>query len=179
MQALLALGRWIDRLTDQAGRLASAMVFAATALSVGNALLRYGLNLGSNAWLEAQTVLFGAIMYLGAAHTLRVNEHIRIDIVYSACSERGRLLIDALGLLLLLLPVCLLMTWLSWGFFAASWASGEVSGNAGGLPLWPSKVVIPVGFALLSLQGLSELFKRLAALSGRLDLDTGYEKPQQ
>lgn len=179
MDALLAFSRGVDRLNDWAGRLAAVFVLAATVLCVGNALLRYGLNLGSNAWLEGQVMLFGAVMYFGGAQTLRLNEHIRIDIVYGSLGERARLWIDTLGFLLALLPVCALMTWLSWKLFAASWAGGEASSNAGGLPVWPSKISIPIGFALLTLQGLSELIKRVAALQGRLALDVGYEKPQQ
>lgn len=179
MNALLALARAVDRISDEAGRFAAVCVIAATVVCVGNALMRYGLNLGSNAWIEAQVMLFGAMMYFGGAQTLRLNEHIRIDIVYGALSERARLWIDTLGFLFALLPVCVLMTWLSWKLFATSWVSQEVSANAGGLPVWPSKVSIPIGFALLTLQAVSELIKRVAALQGRMQLDLAYEKPQQ
>lgn len=179
MQALLAFSRRVDRLNDWAGRLATVFLLAATALCVCNALLRYGLNMGSNAWIEAQVMLFGAVMYFGGAQTLRLNEHIRIDIVYGTLTERARLWIDTVGLLVMLLPVCMLMAWLSWSLFAVSLNSGETSANAGGLLVWPSKVSIPIGFALLSLQGTSELIKRVAALQGRLQFDVGYEKPQQ
>lgn len=179
MNALLNLSRRVDRLSDAAGAVASALVLVATAVCVGNALLRYGFNLGSNAWIEAQTIFFGLMMYLGGAQTLRLNEHIRIDVIYSNRSERTRLLIDVFGILVFMLPVTLAMTWLSWVYFAASFASGEVSPNLGGLPLWPAKGAIPIGFGLLSLQGVSELVKRVAALRGLAEVDLTYEKPQQ
>lgn len=179
MDALLRLARRADRVSDAAGAVASALVLGATAISVGNALLRYGLSLGSNAWIEAQSILFALIIYLGGAQTLRLNEHIRIDVIYSGRSERTRLWIDVLGVVLFLLPVSVAMTWLSWTYFAASFASGEMSPNIGGLPLWPAKLAIPIGFALLSVQGLSELVKRVAALRGLVEVDVGYEKPQQ
>lgn len=179
MNALLTFSRLVDRVTDVAGRIASVLVLAATLVSVANALLRYGFNFGSNAWLEVQTYMFGAMMYLGGAQTLRLNEHIRIDVIYAERSERTRLLIDVIGLLLFLLPVTASMTWLSYAYFAGAFASGEISANPGGLALWPVKLTIPVGFALLTLQGLSELVKRVAALRGELEVDVTYEKPQQ
>jgi TRAP-type mannitol/chloroaromatic compound transport system permease small subunit len=179
MNALLKLARLVDRVTDVAGWVASTLVLAATLTCVANALLRYGANFGSNAWLEAQIYMFGAMMYLGGAQTLRMNEHIRIDVLYSGRSERARLRIDIFGLLLFLLPVTVAMTWLSWRFFGVSYAGGEMSANPGGLPVWPIKLLIPVGFALLTLQGLSELVKRIAALKGLAQVDVAYEKPQQ
>ncbi len=179
MDSLLGVSRLIDRVNEIAGRFATMTVIIATLVCVINALLRYGLNLGSNAWLEAQAMLFGAMIYLGGAATLRVNEHIRIDIVYTSLGERGRLWVDVLGLVTMLIPVCALMAWLSWRFAFDSYVGHEVSANAGGLPVWPSKIFIPIGFGLLTLQGVSELIKRIAALRGRFDLDTGYEKPAQ
>jgi TRAP-type mannitol/chloroaromatic compound transport system permease small subunit len=179
MNALLSFSRSVDRLTGFAGRIASLLVLVATLVCVANAGLRYGAGIGSNAWLEIQTHLFGALMYLGGAHTLRVNEHIRVDVIYGSLSERKRLVIDILGLMFFLLPVTLFMLWLSWSYFTASFESGEVSGNAGGLTLWPAKLTIPMGFALLVLQGLSELVKRFAALRGLIAFDAAYEKPQQ
>jgi len=123
--------------------------------------------------------MFGALVFLGAAHTLRVNEHVRVDLVYSSVSDRARLWIDAIGFTLFLLPVCIILTYLSLPFFLDSFRSGEGSNNAGGLILWPIKLFLPLGFALLTLQGLSELIKRIAALRGDLTLDTHYEKPLQ
>jgi len=112
MDSLLGVSRLIDRVNEIAGRFATMTVIIATLVCVINALLRYGLNLGSNAWLEAQAMLFGAMIYLGGAATLRVNEHIRIDIVYTSLGERGRLWVDVLGLVTMLIPVCALMAWL-------------------------------------------------------------------
>lgn len=179
MNFLLACSRGIDRISDGAGHLASALVLVATLLCAGAATARYGLNMASNAWIEAQTILFGAVVYFGGAQALRMNEHIRIDILYGGRSERTRLLIDCFGLVCFLLPVTAVMVWMTWGLFASSFASGEVSSNAGGLPMWPAKATIPLGFALLTLQGLSELVKRIAALQDRLSVDTSYQKPQQ
>ncbi len=179
MDALLAFSRLIDRITGGAGRIASVLVLLATLVCVLNAALRYGIGFGSNAWLEIQTHMFGALMYLGGAHTLRVNEHIRVDVIYTTLRERTRMYVDVFGVLFFLLPVTMFMTWLSWAYFAGSFASGEVSGNPGGLVLWPAKLTIPVGFALLTLQGVSELIKRIAALRGRLQMDVSYAKPDQ
>jgi TRAP-type mannitol/chloroaromatic compound transport system permease small subunit len=175
----LALSRGIDRLGEWAGRLASVLVLLAVLASAGTATVRYGLNLASNAWIEVQAILFGAVVYLGGARALRLNEHIRIDIIYGARSERARLLIDIFGLLCFLLPVCVVMGWMTWDQFLVSYLSAEVSPNAGGLPIWPTKVTLPIGFALLTLQGVSELIKRVASLRGDYQLDLHYEKPQQ
>ncbi len=177
--SLLAWCRPLDALSAWAGRVAAAMVLLATAICVGNALLRYGFNLGSNAWIEAQTLCFGLLVYLGGAQTLRLNEHIRVDVFYARRSERARLWTDVFGLVAFLLPVAVTMTWLSWTFFLPSLASGEMSNNAGGLPMWPAKATLPAGFALLTLQGLAELLRRIAALRGDIALDLRYEKPQQ
>lgn len=179
MNLLLACSRFIDRITGWAGHLASALVLVAVLVCAGTATVRYGLNMGSNAWLEAQMILFGAIVYFGGAQTLRRNEHIRIDIVYGGRSERTRLWIDIFGLVCFLLPVSLVMGWMTWDLFTSSYLSGEVSSNAGGLPMWPAKATIPIGFGLLVLQGLSELVKRVAALQGLVQVDLNYEKPQQ
>lgn len=177
--SLQAFSRHVDRISTWAGRFASLVVLVATLLCVANALLRYGLNIGSNAWIEAQSVMFGAMVYFGGAQTLRMNQHIRIDIIYSGRKERTRLLIDLFGTLFLLLPYTVLMTWLSWRMFAYAYLGGEVSNNAGGLPIWPAMASIPLGLALLTLQGVSEAIKRAAALRGQLALDVSYEKPQQ
>ncbi len=179
MKRLLAMSRLVDRFTAGAGRIASALVLLVTLVSVTNAALRYGVGVGSNAWLEAQNYMFAGLVYLGGAYTLQANEHIRVDVLYTMARSRTRLLIDIFGLLFFLLPVCAVLAWLSWSYFANSFASQEVSGNAGGLVLWPAKFFIPVGFGLLILQGLSELVKRVAALRGELEFDVTYEKPEQ
>jgi TRAP-type mannitol/chloroaromatic compound transport system permease small subunit len=179
MPALLAISRFIDALSNVAGRIAEWLVLGACLISAGNATVRYLFGYSSNGLLEIQWYLFGALVFLGAAHTLRVNEHVRVDIVYSSVSDRARLWIDAIGFIVFLIPVGAYLTYLCIPFFARSFQLGEVSNNAGGLILWPIKLVLPLGFALLTLQGVSELIKRLAALHGDLALDTHYEKPLQ
>jgi TRAP-type mannitol/chloroaromatic compound transport system permease small subunit len=179
MSALLAISRIIDAASQMAGRIAAWLVLGACLISAGNASVRYLVGYSSNGLLEIQWYLFGALVFLGAAHTLRVNEHVRVDIVYSSVSDRARLWIDTIGFLFFLIPVGLYLTYLCIPFFLRSFQIGEYSNNAGGLILWPIKLVLPVGFALLTLQGVSELIKRLAALQGDLALDTHYEKPLQ
>jgi TRAP-type mannitol/chloroaromatic compound transport system permease small subunit len=179
MDALLSLSRGIDRLNTILGRLAAFLVLAAALISAGNATLRYLLSVSSNAWLEIQSYMFAGIVLLGAAETLRKNEHVRVDLVYSNLSERRRLWIDVFGIVLFLLPFMLVMVWLSWPIAWRSIRTGEGSTNAGGLPLWPLRMLLPLGFGLLGLQGLSELIKRIAAIRGAIALDTTYHKPDQ
>jgi TRAP-type mannitol/chloroaromatic compound transport system permease small subunit len=179
MDALLKFSRLIDALNERVGLVASWLVLAACAISAGNALMRYGFSLSSNAWLEIQWYCFAGIVMLGAAHTLRVNEHVRVDVFYSRYGERARLWLDLAGGVLFLLPMAIIIGWLSWPLFINSWAIGEVSGNAGGLLRWPVKILIPLGFLLLALQGISEIIKRAAALAGHTPLDARYERPLQ
>ena len=179
MDALLGLSRGIDRLNILLGRVAAFLVLAAALISAGNATVRYLLSSSSNAWLEVQSYMFAGIVLLGAAETLRKNEHVRVDLVYSNLSARRRLWIDVFGILLFLLPFVLLMAWLSWPIAWRSVRTGEGSSSAGGLPLWPLRMLLPVGFGLLALQGLSELIKRIGALRGAFVLDTTYHKPDQ
>lgn len=169
----------IDRANKAIGTLATAAVLVAVAISAGNALVRKIFDQSSNAWLEIQWYLFAAIIMLGASHTLRMNEHVRVDLVYGALKPRWRLWIDTLGALLFLLPSTFFLTYFSWDIFAESWRIQETSSNAGGLLRWPVKLMIPLGFALLFLQGVSELIKRVAALRGNAVIDTTYEKPVQ
>jgi TRAP-type mannitol/chloroaromatic compound transport system permease small subunit len=179
MTALLGFSRLVDAVSKNAGLVAEWLVLGACLVSAGNASVRYLYSYSSNGLLEIQWYMFGALVFLGAAHTLRVNEHVRVDLVYSSVSDRARLWIDAIGFTLFLLPVCIILTYLSLPFFLDSFRSGEGSNNAGGLILWPIKLFLPMGFALLTLQGVSELIKRIAALRGDLTLDTHYEKPLQ
>jgi len=167
MNALLKLSGLIDALNERIGRLAIWLVLAAVLVSSGNALFRYGLNMSSNAWLEIQWYMFAAIFLLGAGYTLKHNGHVRIDILYGRFSSRTRAWIDLAGGLLFLLPTALIIAWLGWTGFAESYAIGEMSPDAGGLSRWPIKLAIPVGFALLALQGISESIKRAAFLAGR------------
>lgn len=167
---MLAVARAIDALNQGVGRLAMWLVLAATLISAGNALVRYGLNTSSNAWLEIQWYLFGLIFLLGAGYTLKHNGHVRIDVLYGRFSRRAKAWVDLLGGLLFLLPMSGLIAWLGWDFFLASYAVDEVSPDAGGLLRWPIKLAVPVGFALLWLQGVSEVIKRAGVLWGGLDL---------
>lgn len=179
--ALLAASRAIDRLSAGAGVVASWMVLLACLISAGNAGSRYLFSVSSNAWLEIQWQLFAGIFLLGAAHVFRLNEHVRVDLLYGSRSERGKLWTDVLGIILLFFPSILFILYLSWPYFMVSFRSGEVSSNSGGLLLWPVKMLMPVGFGLLALQGVSELIKRVAALRGEVpgDVVAAYEKPLQ
>jgi TRAP-type mannitol/chloroaromatic compound transport system permease small subunit len=179
MTALLKFSRLVDAMNEKIGLIANWLVLAACLISAGNALMRYGLSLSSNAWLEIQWYLFAGMVMLGASYTLKRNEHVRVDVFYSRYSERARLWLDLVGGILFLLPMAIIIGWLSWPLFINSYQAGEVSGNAGGLLRWPVKVLIPFGFLLLTLQGLSEIIKRAAALAGRVRLDARYERPPQ
>jgi TRAP-type mannitol/chloroaromatic compound transport system permease small subunit len=179
MKTLLALSRLIDALNKRCAGIATWLVLLSCVISAGNALMRYGMNLSSNAWLEIQWYLFAGMVMLGGAYTLRVNEHVRVDVLYSRYSERTRAWVDLLGAIFFLLPMSIVIGWMSWPLFLSSYEIGEMSGNAGGLLRWPVKILIPIGFALLTLQGVSEIIKRVAALSGRTQLDSRYERPLQ
>ncbi|HUF80389.1 MAG TPA: TRAP transporter small permease subunit, partial [Burkholderiales bacterium] len=168
MDALLKFSRLVDALNEKFGLVANWLVLIACAISAGNALMRYGFSLSSNAWLEIQWYLFAGMVMLGAASTLRRNGHVRVDVLYSLYSERARLWLDLLGGIFFLLPMTVVIGWLSWPLFINSYEIGEVSGNAGGLLRWPVKILIPLGFFLLTLQGVSEIIKRAAALAGRV-----------
>jgi TRAP-type mannitol/chloroaromatic compound transport system permease small subunit len=179
MPVFLTVSRLIDAVSQFMGKLAEYMVLFCCLISAANALIRYSFNYSSNGWLEIQWYLFAFVVVLGAAHTLRMNEHVRVDLIYGAVSDRARLWIDTIGLIVFLIPACIFLTWLCWPFFWLSFQQGEVSSNAGGLIRWPVKLILLAGFALLTLQGISELIKRIAALSGHLDIETKYEKPLQ
>lgn len=166
MRALLAFSRAVDAVNERFGRVAGWAVLAACAISAGNAVVRYGLSMSSNAWLEVQWYLFAATVMLGAAYTLNRNGHVRVDLIYGNAPAKVRLWIDILGIIFFLLPGMLLLAWMTWPFFWDSFVRGEGSPNAGGLLRWPAKFLMPLGFALVSLQGLSELVKRIATLRG-------------
>lgn len=166
MNGLLLLSRAIDWLNERVGRVVLWLVLVMALVSAANALSRYLFNISSNAFLELQWYLFALVFLLCAGYTLLHNEHIRIDVVVSRFSTRTRAWIDVFGTVFFLLPVSLYITWLSWPIFMNAWVSGEISSNAGGLIRWPARLMIPVGFFLLSLQGISELIKRIAFLRG-------------
>lgn len=166
MLVLLGFSRAVDGLSERFGRLADWCILLACAVSAANAFARYGLNFSSNALLEVQWYLFAAVVLLGASHTLCRNEHVRVDIVYSALPERARLWIDVVGFTLFLLPAMAMLAWMTWGFFLESFARNEGSPAPGGLLRWPVKFLLPLGFGLMTAQGLSELIKRVARLRG-------------
>ncbi len=167
MLLLLRLSRLIDVLSDLIGKLAMWLILAATLISATNAIVRKTLDTSSNAWLEIQWYLFAAVFLLGGGYAFLRNAHVRIDFISSKFSARTRNWIDVGGILIVLLPLCCLMIYEGWPLFVNAWESGEVSGNAGGLIRWPVYALIPLGFALLMLQGLSELVKRVAFLKGQ------------
>lgn len=179
MNALLGLSRGIDRVNLFIGRWVAWLVLAAVLISAGNAIIRKLFNISSNAWLEVQWYLFGAIVLLGAAAALYRNEHVRVDLIYGSVSDRGRLWIDTFGIVFFLLPFACYAAWITWPVFVESWRVNEHSSNAGGLVRWPAKLILPAGFALLALQGLSELIKRVAGLMGLISVETEYTKPLQ
>jgi TRAP-type mannitol/chloroaromatic compound transport system permease small subunit len=166
LRSLLRLSRVIDWINEHVGKTVYWLVVIAVAVSAANATSRYALNIGSNAWLELQWYLFSAVFLLCAGYTLLHNEHIRIDIIVGRFSDRVQAWIDLLGGVLFLLPMTLIIMWLGWPVFLESWNLGEVSSNAGGLIRWPVKLLMPIGFLLLTLQGVSEIIKRVAFLMG-------------
>ena len=179
MKQLLALAHFVDTANRYISRIASALVLLACLVSAGNALSRYGLNLSSNAWLEIQWYMFAAMFMLGASYTLCKNEHVRVDVIYARLSTRKQIWIDLLGGILFLLPAAGILTWLSWPTFYNVWVSGEMSSSAGGLIRWPVKIFLPLGFGLLVLQGISEIIKRIAMLTGHMPANLHYERPLQ
>lgn len=179
MKGLLRLSGGIDRISMVFGWVAAWLVLLACLVSAGNAVSRYLFNLSSNAWLEIQWQMFSGIFLLGAANVLRLNEHVRVDLFYGNAPQRRKLWIDLLGIPLFLIPSVLVMGFFSLEFFMTAFRSGEHSSNAGGLLLWPVKLLLPFGLFLLLLQGIAEWIKRLAALQGLADEVVDYERPLQ
>lgn len=169
MQALLKLSRAIDWLSSQIGKYVIWLILASTVISGLNAVVRKVFNTSSNAYLEVQWYLFAASFLLAAGYTLLNQEHVKIDVVASHLSKRGQIWIDVVGFSLFLIPLCLTVLWFSIPFFLNGYRSGEMSGNAGGLIRWPVYLMMPLGFALLLLQGISELIKRIAFLMGLIE----------
>jgi TRAP-type mannitol/chloroaromatic compound transport system permease small subunit len=169
VSGLLGISRLIDYANERIGRITAWAIVVAVLVSAINAIIRKVFGTSSNAWLELQWYLFGAVFMLCASWTLKANEHIRIDIISARLSKRGRDWIDLIGHLLFLLPFVGVMIYLSWPFFVRSYASGEISTNAGGLLIWPAKGLILVGFILLFFQWLSEVIKRIAIMRGEIE----------
>jgi TRAP-type mannitol/chloroaromatic compound transport system permease small subunit len=163
------MARLMDAFSERLGKLVSWLILAAVLVSTLNALTRYTFNIGSNAFLELQWYLFAAVFLLGSAWTLKRNEHIRIDVVVGRFSPKVHAWIDIFGTLFFLLPLCAIVLYDGVPFALEALTSGEVSTNAGGLILWPAKILLPLGFLFLMLQGLAELIKRIAFLQGVID----------
>lgn len=179
MEALLKLSRLIDALNDRLAIVAKWAVLLSCLISAANAMVRYLLNYSSNAYLEIQWYLFAGCVMLGAAQVLRVNEHVRVDVIYGRFSGRGQAIIDLAGFVLFVLPSMLVMLYFAWPLFIRMYESGEMSSNAGGLIRWPAMLMLPLGFALLAIQGISEIIKRVAWLAHKYEADFHYERPLQ
>jgi TRAP-type mannitol/chloroaromatic compound transport system permease small subunit len=204
LEGLLRLSRAIDGLGRRTGIIANWFVLLAALVCAFDALLRYSLSsvvwldrisssggggrLGwlieiyrehSNSLRDLQLVLFAGMVMLGASWTLKVNEHVRVDLFYASVNDRKRIWIDLTGAIFFLMPMCVLLIYFSWPWFLESWTGNELSQNAGGLPRWPAKIFLPLGFALLMLQGVSEIIKCVAALTTGYRREHGYEKPVQ
>jgi TRAP-type mannitol/chloroaromatic compound transport system permease small subunit len=167
----LALSRAIDSINRKLGRAVAWLILVAVVVAAANAIVRKVFNISSNAWLELQWMLFGAVFLICASWTLQVKEHIRIDIVNSLLPKRVQQWIDLIGHLLFLLPFCVLIVYHSVPFFIRSYEVNEQSLSAGGLPQWPAKGLVVIGFVLLLLQGISEVIKQIAIMRGKLDDD--------
>jgi TRAP-type mannitol/chloroaromatic compound transport system permease small subunit len=167
--ALLKLSSGVDALSARIGSLIRWLVLASVLISAGNAIIRKAFNISSNGFLEIQWYLFAGVFLLGAGFAFMRNVHVRIDFISSKLSKRTNTIIDAAGIVVFLIPLCVIMGWLSWPLFANALATGEMSQNAGGLIRWPAYLLMPVGFGLLLLQALSELIKRVAFLQGLRD----------
>ena len=201
MSFLLKLALAMDRVSHKFGMLAAWTVLLAALISAGNAFVRHGMgwlaeqlgdsqwvvldavqgwySLNGNAMLEVQWYLFAYMVMVGAPHVLKLNEHVRVDLIYGKLKGKGPVYVDLFGLVFFLLPVMGLLCYLSTGYFLGIYHSGEMSQNAGGLIRWPATLAMPVGFALVFLQGLGEVVKRIAYLRGVYQMDTHYEKPLQ
>lgn len=166
MNAMLRFASGIDAVNERVGRTAIWLVLVVVLISAGNAISRFAFNLSSNAMLEIQWYLFSAIFLFCAAYVLKMNEHIRIDVIAGRLSDRAQNWIDVFGIIVFLLPMAIIIGYLSWPVFVNAWDSGELSPNPGGLVRWPVRLMVPIGFALLVLQAVSELIKRVAFLAG-------------
>ena len=179
MQILLSYVKLIDWISEKLGKLAAYLIMLSFLISAGNAVIRYVFDMSSNGWLEIQWYLFGTAVMLAAAHVLRMNEHVRVDVLYGQFKSRGQVLIDIFGLIFFLLLMSIMSTYLAWPFFYEKFQSMEMSSNAGGLIRWPIALMLPVGFGLLTLQGIAEIIKRVGWLNGTYNMDVHYEKPLQ
>ena len=194
MQGLLTLSRGIDWVNEKIAIIANWLVLICAVVSTLNAAVRYmldyswfrpflplfkAIDMPSNGWLEAQWYMFAGMVLLGAPYVLKVNEHVRVDLIYGFATDKWRNRIDLFGHLFFLFPMCILLIWITYPWFYDSWRIGEQSSNAGGLVRWPVKLMLPLGFALLAVQGVSELIKTVAAMIGVAQIIPKYERPLQ
>jgi TRAP-type mannitol/chloroaromatic compound transport system permease small subunit len=179
VSALLKFSLGVDWLSSRLGWAASLAVLLTALISAGNAFVRYILDISSNGWLEIQWYLFAGIVMLGAPVVLKLNEHVRVDLVYGKLKGNLPVYVDLFGLIFFLMPVMVLMAYLSWPLLVKMYVMNEMSSNAGGLIRWPAMALLPLGFGLMVLQGLSEIIKRICYLQGTFQMDTHYEKPVQ
>lgn len=175
MAPFLSLSRLIDQISTWVGKLTMWLILATTLISAGNAIVRKAFDISSNGLLEIQWYLFAAVFMLGAGYGFLKNSHVRIDFISSRLTDRTRNWIDVLGILFVLFPFCVLLITLSWPSFVGAYQNGEMSQNAGGLIRWPVYMLVPLGFALLMMQGVSELIKRIAYLRGLIPDPIGGE----
>lgn len=169
MQALLKLSGVIDRLNAFVGKWVAWLILAAVVVSATNALIRKIFNVSSNGFLEIQWYFFAAVFLLCAGYTMLRNEHVKIDVILHLFSKRKQMWIDIIGIVFFLFPFVVAVIYLSWPLFVNALQTGEMSQNAGGLIRWPVYMMLPVGFTLLGIQGISELIKRFAFLAGLID----------
>jgi TRAP-type mannitol/chloroaromatic compound transport system permease small subunit len=169
----------MDWLSERFAHIASYTVLLSAMICAGNAFIRYGVDWSSNGLLEIQWYLFAWMVMVGSPYVLKVNEHVRVDLLYGKLKGNWPVYVDIMGLIVFLLPIMGFMTYLSYPYFLNTLVSGEMSQNAGGLIRWPAVLALPVGFAMVWLQGLAELIKRVAYLRGEYAMDTHYEKPLQ
>ena len=169
MDALLKLSASVDAISNLIGKLIRWLVLGSVLISAGNAIIRKAFNISSNGFLEIQWYLFAGVFLLGSGFAFMRNVHVRIDFISSKLSKRTNTIIDILGIVVFIIPLCLIMVWLSWPLFTNALATGEMSQNAGGLIRWPAYLLMPLGFGLLFVQALSELIKRIAFLKGLRD----------
>jgi TRAP-type mannitol/chloroaromatic compound transport system permease small subunit len=177
--ALLKFAHFMDWLSERFGQLASWAVFLAAMICAGNAFIRYGFDWSSNGLLEIQWYMFAWVVMVGAPYVLKVNEHVRVDLIYGKLKGNAPVYVDIFGIIVFLMPIMGYLTWLSWPYFMNTLVTSEMSQNAGGLIRWPATLALPIGFGMVWLQGLAELIKRVAYLNGQYAMDTHYEKPLQ
>jgi TRAP-type mannitol/chloroaromatic compound transport system permease small subunit len=179
MNFLLKFAKLMDGFSERFGKIASWAVLISAAISAGNAFVRYGFDWSSNSLLEIQWYMFAWMVMVGAPLVLKLNEHVRVDLIYGKLAGNRPVYVDIFGLIVFLLPVMGMMTYMCAPYFWKVFVTGEMSQNAGGLIRWPVILALPVGFGMVFLQGLSEIIKRVAYLQGKYEMDTHYEKPLQ